>query len=107
MFRRSDSSTSICSCSTDPPEISIEDEYISLEDEYINLESYQQIDSDQELGDYSIPINPELDFVQQPTHRIVNFSLNQPKYKSPLEYWRIRNGSNSHNPSDSETDSIS
>ena len=75
MFRRSDSFTSICSCSTDPPEI-------LLEDEDIDLESYQQVDSYQELGDYSIPINPELDFFQQPTHRIVNFSLNQPKYKS-------------------------
>ena len=96
MFRRSDSFTSICSCSTDPPEI-------SLEDEDINLESYQQEDSYQELGDYSIPLNPGLDFVQQPTHRIVNFSLNQPKYKSLLEYWRIRNDSNSHNPSDSES----
>ena len=93
MFRRSDSFTSICSCSTDPPEI-------SLEDEDINLESYQQVDSYQELGDYSIPINPELDFVQ-PTHRIVNFSLNQPKYKSLLEYWRIRNDINSHDPSES------
>ena len=57
MFRRSDSFTSICSCSTDPPEISVEDEGI-------NLESYQQIDSYQELEDYNIPINPELDFVQ-------------------------------------------
>ena len=102
MFRRSDSFTSICSCSTDPPEI-------SLEDEDINLESYQQEDSYQELGDYSyqelgdysIPINPEIDFVQQPTHRIVNFSLNQPKYKSLLEYWKIRNDINSHDPPES------
>ena len=97
MFRRSDSFTSICSCSTDPPEI-------LLEDEDINLELYQQLDSHQELGDYNIPINPELDFAPQPNHRIVNFSLNQPKYKSPLEYWRIRNGSNNHDPSDSESD---
>ena len=99
MFRRSDSFTSICSCSTDPPEI-------SLEDEDINLESYQQIDSYQELGDYSIPLNPGLDFVQQPTHRIVNFSLNQPKYESPLEYWRIRNNINSHDPSESGSNPI-
>ena len=97
MFRRSDSFTSICSCSTDPPEI-------SLEDEDINLESYQQIDSHQELGDYSIPIDPELDFPSQPTHRIVNFSLNQPKYKSLLEYWKIRNDINSHDPSESGSD---
>ena len=94
MFRRSDSYTSICSCSTDPPEV-------LLEDEDINLESYQQIDSYQELGDYSIPINSELNFVQQPTHRIVNFSLNQPKYKSPLEYWKIRNDINSQDPLES------
>ena len=94
MFRRSDSSTSICSCSTDPNEI-------PLEDEDISLESYQQIDSYQELGDYSIPIYPELGFVQQPTHRIVNFSLSQPKYTSPLEYWKIRNDINSHDPSES------
>ena len=101
MFRRSDSFTSICSCSTDPPEI-------SLEDEDISLESYQQEDSYQELGDYSyqeledysILINPGLDFVQQPTHRIVNFSLNQPKYKTLLEYWKIRNDINSHDPSE-------
>ena len=97
MLTRSDSFTSICSCSTDPPEI-------LLEDEDINLESYQQIDSHQELGDYSIPINPELDFVPQPTHRIVNFSLNQPKYKSLLEYWKIRNDINSHDPSESGSD---
>ena len=94
MFRRSDSFTSICSCSTDPPEV-------SLEDEDINLESYQQEDSYQELGDYSIPIYPELGFVQQPTHRIVNFSLSQPKYTSLLEYWKIRNDINSHDPSES------
>ena len=81
MFRRSDSFTSICSCSTE----------ISLEDEDINLESYQQVDSYQELGDYSIPINPELDSVQQPTHRIINFSLSQPNYTSALEYWKNRN----------------
>ena len=67
MFRRSDSFTSICSCSTDPPEI-------SLEDEDISLESYQQVDSYQELGEYSIPVYPELGLVQQPTHRIINFS---------------------------------
>ena len=99
MFRRSDSFTSICSCSTDPPEI-------SLEDEDIDLESYQQIDSYQELGDYSIPLNPGLDFVQQPTHRIVNFSLDQPKYKSLLEYWKIRNNINSHDPSESGSNPI-
>ena len=105
MLRRSDSFTSICSCSTDPPEV-------LLEDEDINLESYQQEDSYQELGDYSIPINPELDFVPQPNHRIVNFSFNQPKYKSLLEYWRIRNnshdlsgsGSNFSNPIQKESE---
>ena len=97
MFRRSDSFTSICSCSTDPPEV-------LLEDEDISLESYQQVDSYQELGDYSIPIYPELGFVQQPTHRVVNFSLSQPEYKSLLEYWKIRNDVNSHDPSGSGSD---
>ena len=32
---------------------------------------------------------------------MVNFSLNQPKYKSLLEYWKIRNDINSHDPSES------
>ena len=99
MFRRSDSFTSICSCSTDPPEMLLEDEDISLES-YQQVDNYQELDSYQELGDYSIPINPELDFVQQPNHRIVNFSLNQPKYKSLLEYWKIRNDINNHDPSE-------
>jgi len=63
MFRRSDSSASICSCNTDPPEIYEE------EDRYDNLESYQLSDVEQELEEdthipsfnqsfeYSIPLS--------------------------------------------------
>ena len=51
MFRRSDSSTSIRSSSTDPPEIPVEDGTI-------NSESYQLTDLDQKLGDWNIPKVP-------------------------------------------------
>ena len=83
MFRRSDSSASISSSDTDPPE-NLE------EDEIMHLESYQHIDIDEyDIEDYSIPIEPELDFSRQSYHRTINFSINQPKYKSPLEYWKF------------------
>ena len=51
MFRRSDSSTSIRSSSTNPPDI-------PQEDGTINSESYQLLDLDQKLGDWNIPKVP-------------------------------------------------
>ena len=51
MFRRSDSSTSIRSSSTNPPEI-------PQEDGTINSELYQLSDLDQKLGDWIIPKVP-------------------------------------------------
>ena len=79
MFRRSDSSTSICSCSTDPPE-NLE------EDEIMHLESYQHIDIDEyDIEDYDIPTNPGL------AYRTIRISFDQPRYKSPLDYYIARN----------------
>ena len=50
MFRRSDSSTSIRSCSTTLPEIP--------QDDGINSEYYQLLDLDLKLGDWNIPKVP-------------------------------------------------
>ena len=87
MFRRSDSSTSIRSSSTNPPEI-------PQEDGTINSESYQLSDLDQKLGDWNIPKvpttqvlrNPELDVVQQLADGTVRLSFDQSRFRSPLEY---------------------
>ena len=79
MFRRSYSSTSISSSTTDLPE-NLE------EDEIVHLESYQHIDIDEyDIEDYDIPTNPEL------AYRTVRISFDQPRYKSPLEYCIARN----------------
>ena len=51
MFKRSDSSSSIRSCSTTLPEI-------PQDDGMINSESYQLLDLDQKLGDWNIPKVP-------------------------------------------------
>ena len=51
MFRRSDSSSSIRSCSTTLPKI-------PQDDGTINSESYQLSDLDQRLGDWNIPKVP-------------------------------------------------
>ena len=87
MFRRSDSSISIRSSSTNPPEI-------PQEDGTINSESYQLSDLDQKLGDWNIPKvpttqvlrNPELDVVQQLADGTVRLSFDQSRFRSPLEY---------------------
>ena len=50
MFKRSDSSSSIRSCSTTLPEIT--------QDDGINSESYQLSDVDLKLGDWNIPKVP-------------------------------------------------
>ena len=79
MFRRSDSSTSLSSSNTDPPE-NLE------EDEIMHLESYQHMDIDEyDIEDYDIPTNPGL------AYRTYRISFDQPRYKSPLEYYIARN----------------
>ena len=78
MFRRSDSSASISSSNTDASE-NLE------EDEIMHLESYQHIDIDEyDIEDYDIPTNPGL------AYSSVRNSFDQPRYKSPLEYYIAR-----------------
>ena len=71
MFRRSDSSTSIRSSSTDPPEIPVEDGTI-------NSESYQLSDLDQKLGDWNIP--------KVPTNQVYRSSSWQSKISFRTDY---------------------
>ena len=86
MFKRSDSSTSLSSSNTDPPE-NLE------EDEIRYLESYQHTDIDEyDIEGYDIPTNPGL------AYRTVRISFDQPRYKSPLEYYIARNKTPSQIP---------
>ena len=86
MFRRSDSSASISSSNTNPPE-NLE------EDEIMYLESYQHSDIDEyDIEDYDIPTNPGL------AYRTIKISFDQPRYKSPLEYYITRNETPSQIP---------
>ena len=79
MFRRSDSFASISSSNTDLPE-NLE------EDEIMHLESYQHIDIDEyDIEDYDIPTNPGL------AYRTIRINFDQPRYKSPIEYYIERN----------------
>ena len=94
MFRRSDSSTSISSSNTDPPENLEEDEIMHLESyQHIDIDEYDIKDIDEyDIEDYDIPTNPGL------AYRTVRISFDQPRYKSPLEYYIARNETPSQIP---------